>query len=176
MLSDRDRWIIAKFSGGEYEVTREGILISHNSYRGAKRGPLATTRNSVTGYMQVGMWEKLACKSVLCLVHRIVALIHIPNPLGLPEVNHRDGDKANNKAGNLEWATYSGNLKHAYVTGLRSATGERNGQAKINEAMVRRVRLEVAAGYSSNEIYRTLGVTIGIVKDIRRGATWRHVA
>lgn len=51
-------------------------------------------------------------------IHRLVALAFVPNPDGLPEVNHKDGNKANNDAHNLEWVTSSGNKLHAYATGL----------------------------------------------------------
>lgn len=36
-------------------------------------------------------------------VHRLVALAFIPNPKGLPEINHKDEDKQNNNVNNLEW-------------------------------------------------------------------------
>lgn len=42
-------------------------------------------------------------------IHRIVAKAFIPNPNGLPQVNHKDEDKTNNSVDNLEWCTASYN-------------------------------------------------------------------
>lgn len=50
--------------------------------------------------------------------HRLVAEHFIDNPNNLPVVNHKDGDKLNNNVSNLEWSSYSDNIKHAYDTNL----------------------------------------------------------
>ena len=54
---------------------------------------------------------------VTAYVHRLVATAFCVDGAGA-EVNHRDGDKANNAASNLEWVTRSGNMKHAFASGL----------------------------------------------------------
>lgn len=55
-----------------------------------------------------------------CSVHRLVALTFISNPDNKPEVNHKDGVKANCRMDNLEWTTHSENIRHAYNSGLIS--------------------------------------------------------
>mgnify|MGYP002626926095 CR=1 FL=1 len=50
-------------------------------------------------------------------VHRLVAMMHIPNPHEYPEVNHKNGDKLWNGVNNLEWATREKNHQHAKELG-----------------------------------------------------------
>ena len=56
-------------------------------------------------------------------IHILVAQAFIPNPDGLPEVNHLSGDKSDNNVGNLEWISHAGNVQHAYDHGLSSNKG-----------------------------------------------------
>lgn len=65
-------------------------------------------------------------------VHRLVAKLFIPNPNGLREINHKDGNKLNNKVSNLEWVTTQENQLHARDMGLTSC--------KINMEIANKIR------------------------------------
>lgn len=67
-------------------------------------------------------------------VHRLVAIIFLPNINNLPCVNHIDGNKQNNRIDNLEWCTYKENINHSIKINLRNFNMDKNPNAKkINQ-------------------------------------------
>lgn len=65
-------------------------------------------------YLSVSLKVDSIGNRKLLLVHRLVASHFIPNRNSLPEVNHKDGNKLNNKMSNLEWMTKQQNIKHSF--------------------------------------------------------------
>ena len=61
-------------------------------------------------------------------VHQLVAQAFISNPNNLPQINHIDGNKMNNRVDNLEYCTASENMQHAYKNGLEILQEDYNHQ------------------------------------------------
>lgn len=85
-----------------------------------RRGKLVQRKTHlVGGYERVNL--RIDGVTKFRLVHRIVAQAFVKNRYNLPEVNHRDGDKLNNHAENLQWCDRSYNITHSYrVLGHKS--------------------------------------------------------
>ena len=108
-------------------------------------------------------------------VHRIVAEHFVPNPNNLDEVNHKDGNKANNLPSNLEWVTRGENIKHAYDNNLRSATGINNARCATDEQTVREICSYLSGGLSASEV-RDLGYKYSLVRKIKSRENWSHIS
>ena len=108
------------------------------------------------------------CRVTLCrggerhkvLVHVLVAQAFIENPHSFPFVNHRNGDKANNGAANLEWCSEAYNQHHAIESGLRSG---------LTAEIIGQIRDMIAAGFSNVEITEKFAIKAGAASTIRNG-------
>lgn len=81
---------------------------------GRAKGPLKILKPSISdwGYQRLRVTDNNS-KKRSPRVHRLVAPAFIPNPNGLPEVNHIDGNKLNNRVDNLEWVSAKENKEHS---------------------------------------------------------------
>lgn len=84
------------------------------SYPRLFKGRVLSLQKISGGY--VGVLMKENGHTIMKLVHRLVANAFITNPRGLEQVNHKDEDKTNNRADNLEWCDRLYNIR--YGTGM----------------------------------------------------------
>lgn len=132
---------------GLYQVSDTGLVLSLP--REGSGGKILRPDVTREGYHQARLCKGGEQKG--WFVHRLVALAFLPNPDLKREVNHIDGDKGNNRVGNLEWATRSENQQHAYDMGLTSAPRARRANARA-------VRRSDGAVYESvSQAARSLG-------------------
>jgi hypothetical protein len=108
-------------------------------------------------------------------VHRMVAEAWIPNPTNLPEVNHKDLNRYNNHADNLEWMTHGENIEYSYKMEGRSATGENNARALVTESEVIQICELLQQGLSAAEV-RDRGFDYDRVRKIKVRQNWTHVS
>lgn len=93
-----------------YVVTKTGHVYNHRIGRYLKPYPTTNTQ-----YLAVTLWKDKKPKRIH--IHKLVALHFIPNYDLLPCINHKDGNRQNNNVGNLEWCTYSYNVKDGFNRG-----------------------------------------------------------
>lgn len=162
MVNKSEIWASIPWSP-RHEISSDGRL------RQVGTGKSLTPRKTEKGYLTTciaGKWVRM---------HRLVAAAFVPNPLGKPQVNHKDGDKENNRRENLEWVTNGENQKHRYRV-LKQSNGllGRTGAACKNSIPV--VGVRVADGVTrvfpaASEAARQLGgVSSGICAAIKNRA------
>lgn len=116
-----NEWVTIRGYDGFYQINSSGQVKSLKRFSVNRNGPIVLKEKILkpslsAGYLLVGLRKNNVRKSFR--LNRLVAIHFIPNPLNLPEVNHLDGDKANNNYLNLAWSTAKENTVHAHKTGL----------------------------------------------------------
>ena len=175
MMSNKPTLEIPGYEG-RYSITADGEIWSHpKDYRGdAKHSgkTLSIRLNRNSGYMVVNLSKDNKVKTEL--VHRLVAMTWVEGRTEESVVNHKDGNKLNNSASNLEWVTTQANLNHAFATGLnKGPLGESNNMTKLTEKDVFWIR--DSTEISRREIADLYGITRQTVDNIVNRKTWRHV-
>jgi hypothetical protein len=156
---------------GLYYATMDGKIFSHGKtlkFGRNERNTMAKEKKQSThnqGYLRVVLSHGQINKGFL--VHRLIAMVFLPNPENKPMVNHKDGNKKNNHVTNLEWCTRKENELHAKTHGLKPS-GQRNGSSKITNVDAEFIR----KNYTKNKKVGALALLFGITThQVRRIAT-----
>lgn len=172
LIGNREIYLISSFgniktkprNGRHYFIKSHPIKI-HNKENGYQRVVLSLNNDGGRYYY----------------VHRLVAMLFIPNPNNLPFVNHKDGNKSNNCVDNLEWCTRSENEKHAWRIGLKNfntigTKGEKHGMHKLTQEQVnyiRRVHKKFDAEFGSKALAQKFNVSPQTITNIVNYRNWK---
>ncbi len=170
----------------DYVVSDAGeVMRAVADVRGLNRGRVLKPAPNTQGYPHVSLC--VGGKHITRAVHVIVCrAFHGEKPGPNFHASHADGDKTNNAASNLRWATVSENMmdKHRHgrmPTGDRNGTrthperrprGERHAMAKLTDAIVAQIK---RGGETQTAAARRFGVSQATISDIRIGKIWKHV-
>jgi len=109
---------------GYYEASSFGRirsldrLVNHNyGGKALKKGRILAKRINGNGYYDCGLCVNQKLRVIQ--VHVLVCMAFYPNPERKGTVNHKDLDKLNNYASNLEWATHKENVHHFIASGRK---------------------------------------------------------
>jgi len=167
-----EKWLpIAGFEGW-YEISNLGRVKRVNGDNSAVAGKILNPWNR-KDYAGVSLYKDGIESSFN--VHKIVTATFLgPCPEG-KEVNHIDGDKANNKLSNLEYATHSENMLHAFSSGLLTRKGEKNSSSKLTESDVHEIRRLFVEGIKPSPIALVFGVHSSTICKILNRKSWSHL-
>lgn len=111
----KEIWKPIKDFETKYEISNKGRI------RNLRTGNILKMTNQYGDYFRIVLYDEAKKKS--CYIHRLVAEHFIDNPYKYPCINHKDLNKQNNDASNLEWCTYSYNSKDAILKGANTMSG-----------------------------------------------------
>lgn len=169
----------------KYFVDVNGTVFSKNYRCLGFTKPLRPAKDH-KGYLRVGIM--INNKIVTRKVHRLVAECFIENPENKPCVNHKNGNKADNRVENLEWVTYKENTTHAISNNLFSfqdserskninpKKGELNGQSILTEKQVLEIRGKFKPRmYGRKKLSDEYNVSQATIKDVILRKSWKHI-
>lgn len=144
----KEVWKDVKGYEGLYQVSNKGnvksldrLIVYKDGRKRKFKGVKLTSNTGKHGYPYVILSKNEHNKTFK--VHRLVARAFIPNPDNLPQVNHKDENRANNNVENLEWCTtkYNINYGHCLENGVKHRDYKKS-RAKIDWVSAQRKRVQ----------------------------------
>ena len=145
---------------GLYEVSSKGRI--RKLWKNSNK---IKSQDTLRGYKKVTLFKNQVGKRFQ--VHRLVAQTFIPNPLKLPQVNHKDENPSNNNVENLEWCTGLYNMR--YGTAIKRQV-EKRSKTVIQMDLAGNIINEFP---STQEAASKLGLSQGLIASCCNGGYWR---
>ena len=156
----------------KYELNEVGEI------RNIVTGHILKPQKLRSGYYSVRV--KNGDSKLHIIIHKAMGYTYLDNPLNLPEINHKDGNKLNNQIENLEWVSSSRNQHHKYNTGLldkKKISGENNHAAKLtweDIGCIRETYIPFSRIYGAKALARRYNVSKTTILSILHGDAWKH--
>lgn len=150
---------------GLYKVSSLGEIASYDRYSSNgklhNRGKKLSKKISNSGYYRVCLCDGNSQQEKT--LHRLIASAFIPNPDNLPQVNHKNEDKLDNRVDNLEWCSVSYNNSYGTINERRTANTRKRVQ------MFRKDGSPICQFESAHEAERMTGISFSLIARVCRG-------
>lgn len=152
-----------------YVISEDGIII--NSLTGNALKQNAAKK----GHLRVTLCGNNIRKNFS--VHRLVALVYIPNPHNYPFVCHKDNNPKNNHYLNLRWDNNYGNMQDRKLAGrYYEQIGEKNYSHKLTEKEVLQIKeLLKSTELTQQLIANKFNISRTTINDIKYHRSWSHL-
>ena len=179
-MVNKEKWKFIKGFDKNYQVSSYGKIKTMNRPVYRKSGKIHYIVKekilkcylSTSGYIATSL--RLNDKETKLYIHRIVASHFVPEIFGKTHVNHKDGNKLNNNADNLEWVTPKENIEHAIRSGLLNNKGHNHGLSKLTDREILFIRNDYPS-LSNKEVALIYSIHYMHVSKIRNNKTWKHI-
>lgn len=111
-----ENWKEITWTDGRYYVSDYGNVMSVGGKKCKREPRIMHQMEQNSGYLVVKPWVN--GKHITCLVHRLVAQAFLGDKPGM-DINHKNGNKHDNRLCNLEWCTRKENMEHCAKNHLR---------------------------------------------------------
>ncbi len=181
IYTDAEIWsdIVYKDIKSMYEVSNYGRV------RNKKTSKMISIATSEKGYKMVSLMSNRGTQDTFKLA-RIVAHTFIEKPNSDPSwtVNHKNGDKSDNSIYNLEWTTFTDNIRHSFEIGLNEGLkGTTNGNNLYPEELIEMICLLLSQKVKTRnitkqvkELYPEYPINRYLMYDLRHRKTWKHIS
>lgn len=157
---------------GRYQISNYGNV---KSFVKKFSGKLMIPKIDKDGYHEVGIRDADSKRKHM-RVHRLVAMIFIPNPNNFLFVNHKDGVRDNNYYKNLEWCTQQYNNQHAFTDGNQDNACENHPQTKLTNEKVKEIyRTAITGNHTETQLAEMYNTTRSVVNKLRLKQRWAKV-
>ena len=177
-METEELWLPVTDWEGVYEVSNFGNVRRVLEGKGT-RGPNHVLKPGTEkgGYLHVNLHYNGVRK--IAKVHALILGAFVGPRPKKSEINHKDGDTANNRVSNLEYCSVSENKLHSYAVLQRlrkGAKGMANAKAKLTDEQVSEIRHRYSlGGVSQQKLADEFGVNQTMVGFIVRRVSWSHV-
>lgn len=163
---DSEVWITLPGYEGVYEISDYGRI--------RRSQKLLTGNVRDDGYMEYCLSDTFG-EQHTHYAHILVASAWLGEKPDDMEINHRDGNKANNRVWNLQYVTHSDNCQHAVYIGVHKIKrGANHNMARLSEQQVIEIKeLWSTGNYSRKELQNMYGVSKTSIANYITGRSWQ---